>query len=146
MQIFKLNGKEKEQLKCLKHYSEVELKIDESKHLGSLLEIHGAFTIANQNLIETKQIMKNYSELLFKSRKYITEKQYHKYPTYLVYLIIRSAYIMKSYERLIAPMEMKIERGLDTTFAVKIVNTLNEVYKTDFNVAIEITSDGTRFN
>lgn len=57
--------------------------------------------------------MKQHSELVFTARKYLTERQYHKYRPRMMFAILRSAIIMTNYERLIAPADIKLEKGAE---------------------------------
>ncbi len=58
-----------------------------------------------------------------------------------MYYIVRSVYIMKEYERLIAPSLIELEVGVEKTFTVKVVNTLNELLKEDLGVELKVISD-----
>lgn len=85
--------------------------------------------------------MKQHSELVFTARKYLTERQYHKYRPRMMFAILRSAIIMTNYERLIAPADIKLEKGAEQTLSVRIVNTLNKVIKENYALKLSIISD-----
>ena len=75
--------------------------------------MHGLFILGNEEKVANKKIMKGHSEQVFKARNYLTERQFHKYRPRMIFSILRSVMIMREYERLIAPGEIKLEKGTE---------------------------------
>ena len=118
-----------------------ELRISRELQVENLIEVHGLFILGNEEKVANKKIMKGHSEQVFKARNYLTERQFHKYRPRMIFSILRSVMIMREYERLIAPGEIKLEKGTEQTFSVRLVNTMNELIKQNYELKLSILAE-----